>query len=160
MITALDFKEGVHLNFNTMHLALTTTEIVSFGTSPVIDILYKCGTLPLQTPVLVTWGSILHLSASNTISRDSWVLMTIESVVFLACIRTFYQINGVALYVHHQPYPLNLLETSPLYSSYVMPEATLDHPTVPEMSHSMSEVTDLTKLVRFVENGIAHFIKL
>ena len=43
---------------------------------------------------------------------------------------------------------------------HAMPEATLDHPTVPEMSHSMSEVTDLTKLVRFVEDGIAHFIKL
>ena len=61
--------------------------------------------------------------------------------------------------MHHHPYPLDTLSVDANFSSFAMPLASFESPTVPAMSHPMDKVEALSKLVKFTDKGSVHFIK-
>ena len=162
MIAAMDFRDGVHLNFNHIHIDghTSTSELCMHGTNPIIDTLFDAGMLPVIAGGVfpVVWGTLLHLSSGTTLTCDSWALLTHESTTFLAKITAFFSISGV-IFVHTQPYPFTVLAHDPNFSSYVASHSDLQNPSVCCMSFSIESITQLSKLRQFNVNSNTHFVK-
>ena len=127
-----------------------------FGTSYVIDALYAQGQLPVNHPVEVTWGSVVHLGRGVALRRGAWALVTFGETEALLHMSLFFSIADVT-FVHGQPYSFSSDES---FAAWTLANEDIQHPKLEPISIPVLQIAKLTMLHKFsVSDTNTHFAK-
>ena len=148
----------MHLSFDEHRLEASSSQSISPGDHPAVDLLYSTGTLSAATVVEVQWGSALLLSASLAVRRGAWVLITAASGQYIVQARLFFSIEGV-VFINGPCILLTDANSDPLHSAWTLSTAALQ--TSPTASIPLPQITSLSRLHTYrVKQDTTHFIKM